>query len=221
MRYTRKLEHLRASSLPKVVKNTLNSVAFLAKKTTIEEEYKKKGFEKRRGNFIKFASGVDTVKSNKVSTMKSSIGIRDKGIRATDDMKSQEVGGKIKSPLIASQFSRTSNSWNKSVKKENRVGSIPNSVFANKVQKGKTKQFMKAQGAALKNGTGFVAYGDHIFKVLNKRDKFEFNNKIVYSFKEGRSIDVKASNLILDTGISASKNMNKIFINHAKYELDR
>lgn len=93
--YTRKLDKLHRSALPVTIRQTLNDVAFEAKKIDIPNEFNDE-FIVRRPTFIKSHSFANkSANTFNINEMESSAGIIKGKSLAGDQLKKQEEGGFI------------------------------------------------------------------------------------------------------------------------------
>ncbi len=117
--FTNKLQTMRRSDLPIVVRQTLNDTAFDVKKNTLEAEFKSK-FVRRNKSFLRSQSGVQKATGFNVNGMFSQVGITPKanGSEAASELTKQEYGGVKKKPLVYMKSAR-SNSNRRVVKSQN------------------------------------------------------------------------------------------------------
>lgn len=228
IKFTNKLEKLSKSAFPVAVRQTLNSLAFDVKKNTMPHE-SERTFINREKNFFKSNSTVETAKGFELRSMQSSIGFSPRGNRkstqAVDDLEQQEHGGKIGSrSFIPHDLSRTSKNHRKNVSAKNRLGKIKHIVKvadakgSNEVQKMIKSVIFAGEG-------GFVLNKNTLFRVdVSKRatNKFwRFKLTPVYSFKKGRSVQVKANHFMENATIETTKKANQFYIENAEKQFEK
>lgn len=121
---TAKLEKLHRSAFPSAVRNTLNDMAFEAKKQIPIEA--KDQFTIRQKNLFNRFSVVEKASGFNVSSMVSKVGIDgSKLTKVAEGLEKQETGGTITgSKLIPNDKARVSGSYAKKVKMKNRLSGI-------------------------------------------------------------------------------------------------
>ena len=117
--YTKKLEKLHRSNLPVAIRQTLNELAFLAKKNELPKVFNKE-FINRKKTFVTSSSAFNrSANTFDISKMSSEFGMIKGKSGAADRMHLQELGGKISNrEKIAQNSVRTGRNINKRVSKK-------------------------------------------------------------------------------------------------------
>src|SRR5580765_6106331 len=123
VRYAVRLERMSRTTLPNVVRQTLNSAAFDVKKTTMPAQADRT-FVKRKPTFFKATSKVNMAQGADINSMQSEVGFAGTS-QAVEDLEKQEKGGNIGGrTFIPLAKARTSGSWNKNVRAAVRLSAI-------------------------------------------------------------------------------------------------
>lgn len=200
---TNKLNNLHRSAFPSAVRNSLNEVAFDAKKNV--PLVANQNFTIRQKNLFNRFTVVDKAKGFNVNNMVSSVGLDgSKQKKLTEGLAKQENGGTILGrKLIAHDMARTSSSPNKKVK---------------------TKNYLKNINNISSPGPGNRRRGSKYFtiKKWNKETVFErvSKSKIVpiYNKRKNRNTRVEAKPFIRPSALKASLNMGRIYQKQAEYQ---
>ena len=220
--HTNKLEKLSHSAMPNAVRGTLNSLAFDVKKNTILKSSEKE-FTNRKKNFFKASSRVEMARGFNLNSMESKFGFIPfpKNEQAVKDLEQQEFGGKIKNrDFIPMDESRVTKSPKRMVSSKHRLGKIKNIVKTSET-KGKTKG-QKFVISVLKAGKGgYVLHNDTLFLVKNIKKGNEFKLVPVYSYKKGRTVNVKATRFVRKAVKITRKKTNDIYISEAERQFKR
>lgn len=240
VKFSKKLDLISKRSLPRVVKNTLNTMAFDTKKRTLIEE-SEKAFTNRNKTFFKRFSRVQPVKTNKIQTMRAVVGMTDssrsgQSEQAGANMKQQQLGGKIKGrTLIPLDTARVANDNKRNVRRVNRIRNL-NTVLDTSITKGSKhrQRFIRtAVFAVQRHGTSAViqhqaqngkTYLYRISRGGNDIQTRQFNLKVtpLYSVKKGRSVNINSpTRFTLRAAKRSQKRGNQIFIKNAKRQIAR
>jgi len=198
---TAKLEKLHRSAFPNSVRNTLNDVAFEAKKLVPENA--NKNFTIRQKNLFSRFTKVEKAKGWDVKSMVSAVGIdgTTQG-KLTKGLATQETGGNIDGrKLTPHNLARISGSYGKKIKAKNQFKNLDKIGTAKKRVKG-SKYFR------IKNGSK-----ETVFERVSK-------NKIVpiYNVRQTKISRVKANPFIKPSAVQASKQMERIYYKNAQFQ---
>lgn len=198
---TNRLNNLHRSAFPSAVRNSLNEVAFDAKKNI--PLIAKENFTIRQKNLFNRFTIVDKAKGFNVNNMVSRVGIDgSKQKKLTLGLATQETGGTIIGrKLIAHDLARVSSSPNKKVRTKNYLKNINNIGKLGNRRRG-SKYF------TIKKGNK-----ETIFERVSK-------SKIVpiYNKRQTRNTRVHAKPFIYPSAIKASQNLDNIYKKQAEYQ---
>jgi len=202
VKLTAKLEKLHRSAFPSAVRNTLNEVAFNAKKIVPKEA--SANFTIRQKNLFNRMTIVNRAIGFNVNKMSSKVGI-DGTKKISEGLEKQETGGAISNRKILSHdMARVSNSSVKKVKAKN---------YLKKVGKfGKPNQRVK---------------GGKYFRIKNgsKETVFErtSNNKItpIFIIRQTSITRVKSQPFIAPSALKASKQMDSIYKKQSEFQFKK
>jgi len=225
---TNKLEKLHKSAFPVAVRGTLNSAAFDVKQKSMPA-FAFVSFEQRQKNFFKANSKVEMARGFDVKSMESVVGFKSLGGSndSVDELEQQERGGVIKSrSFIAIDTGRVSKSHARIVQKKNRISTMPNVVDARKAKgKNKRQKFVKS---VIHAGVGGLVLSEHkgkeiLWRVnsLNRDSNGKFKLTALYSFKKGRSVNVKATHFMRKASLNSAKLLDDFYIVEAKKQIKR
>lgn len=214
------LSEMHRSALPNVVRNTLNDLAFNAKKTELTKVTNDK-FTVRSKNFFKANSRFTKATGYNVNTMHSDMGMVAKDV-ATRNLKQQEEGGQIgKRAFIQMDTARVGKSHTKKVAGKNRLSKI-RLVNAAKATGSKKTKFMRSVVYANKTNAHLLHKGI-VFAIKNLRRKgrnMKFRLLPLYSYKKGRSANLKAAHFMKETGkVTQSTHTLSVFQNNYKKQI--
>jgi len=211
---TNKLEKMRKYDLPVVINQTLNDAA-VDLKTVEMLEQAGKSFTNRKKGFFKAISAVKRSSGFDIRKQVSQVGFRGKGHQkeAVNNLEQQERGGNIDyRDFIPINTARTSNSYNKTVKKKNRLSQI----------KGLKSLRPTTIRAAYKKKVGdYVITKGTLFQVAErkKKGKFRVILKPLYDYEKGRKIKVKGTHFMEKASLKVSKKLDNMYIKNAKNRL--
>ena len=236
IKFSKKLDKIGNKSVPIAVRQTLNSVAFDAKKVIPEEASKM--FVIRNKGFYRRFSKVQMAEGLRINSMKSKVGIVADNNEAAENQTQQQITGTIgRRTFVPLDESRTGGDNKRLVKKENRLSELElDNVYDTKYSGGSNpkKRFIQTAIMAVKRfgGEGYVMHrGQKGKKILyrirrgaNDINTTEGNLEVtpLYSVKRGRSVSIKqAKPFTRRAGLRVQKNASKHYIRHAKRQLSR
>lgn len=201
---TTKLNGLHRSAFPSAVRNSLNEVAFDAKKNV--PLVASQNFTIRQKNLFNRFTVVEKAKGLNVGNMVSRVGLDGtKQKKLTEGLVKQETGGTILGrKLIANDMARTSSSPNKKVKTKNYLSKITNIGTPGNRKRG-SKYF------TIKKGNKAT-----VFERLSK-SKFV----PIYNKRQTRNSRVQAKPFIAPSALKASANMDIIYRKQAEYQFSK
>ena len=213
VKFTNRLEKMRKSDLPVVMRKTLNDAAFDTRSESMPKVYAKQ-FTTRSKGFLKHSGGVKPAKGWDTKNMSSWVGIR-KGIgKAAEGLSQQEKGANVKRSLIPLRRARIGNNSGKKVSKRNQLSEIE---FKNPIPKRNKKKMIIA---AKKTGKGgFIAYGKRIYKVTSAKNKVRL--KPLYAFEKDRPVKIKPTSFLQISAQISGKNLASNFVKQAKIRFRR
>jgi hypothetical protein len=220
VKHTNTLEKLHRSALPLAIRNTLNSVAFDVKKTTMPQEAART-FTQRNPNFFKATSRVEMAKGWNAEAMQSVVGFVGNS-QAVEDLEQQEYGGVIEGrSFIPLDPARTGGPASK-VRPSNRISRIKNIVNAADMP-GATVQ-AKFMAAVRKAGKGGYVLGNLPKKTLWKIEGFDgrkIKKKALFSFEKSRDVSVSGTGFMRSASIESAEKMDMIFAREAQKQIER
>lgn len=241
IKFSKKLDKISKNALPRVVMNTLNTMAFDTKKRTLIEE-SEKSFTVRNKTFFKRFSRVKPTPLGKINKMQSTVGMTDQGRRgmkeqAGENMRQQQLGGNIPGrSFIPLDTARIGNSKQKQVRKQNRIGNLDiklDTKFA-RTTKPKQRFIQSAIYAVQRYGSNAVIKHtredgkSYIYRIKRGGNdimtrRFKLSVTPLYSVQRGRSVNI--SNPTRFTQKAALKTQrqkaNKVFIRNARQRITR
>jgi hypothetical protein len=204
IKLTAKLEKLHRSAFPSAVRNTLNQVAFEAKKNVPKQA--KENFTIRQNNLFNKMSIVNKANGFNVNRMKSVIGLDGSKLpKLAVGLEKQETGGSLKgSKLIAHSLARVSGNSAKKIKKKNYLGTVKNIGTAKKRIKGSKYFRIKKDGK------------ETVFQNISK-------NKIapVYNVAKTKTKQIKSKPFIKPSAEKAAKDMESIYKKQAEFQFNK
>lgn len=222
-----KLEKLKRSSLPIVVRGTLNSLAFQMKTDDLIKS-SESNFENRYKNFFKANSTFKKASGFDINSMQSAVGfIKKKANYAIDDLANQEEGGTIEKRSFIAFDSARKGKTNKGLILPNaRLKAIKNIKDARKgTLKSSKANFNQAVFSAGKGGFVLSEWKDKniLWRInsLNKTKENRYKLTAMYSYTPNRKVNVKATNFMQEAQEETEKLSVKIFEKEAKREFDK
>lgn len=240
VKYSKKLDRISKRALPRVVKNTLNSMAFDVKKRTLIEE-SNKAFINRNKTFFKRFSRVKPVQTLEIHSMQATVGMVDaaragRSEQAGRNMKQQQRGGRIGGrSLIPLDTARAQGNNSMRVLPRNRVGRIKTVLNTDISRAAKHRQrFIRGAIFAVErfgnsaviqhtaqNGKTYLYRIKRGGKDIQTR-KFNLSVIPLYSVKRGRSVGIQSPvPFTLIASRRSQRKANRIFIKFAKQRISR
>jgi len=227
VKFTNKLEKLKRSDLPIAIRETLNNAAFDMKQDTILKSTDKE-FIKRRPSFFKAKSKVFKANGFDLNTMKSTVGFVGNE-QAVDDLEQQEKGGKIGSrDYLAQKAARIGNSEKKSVRANARIKQIKKSEIVHQSKAPGTTENEKFHKSVAFAGVGGLLIGNvgsrKILWRINSLEKTtdgRYKLTALYSYDEGRSVQVSQTNFMLKASEMTKNKIESFFIQQAQKRIER
>jgi len=235
---TAKLEKLHRSAFPVAVRQTLNRAAFTTKREMPNTA--KKAFRKSNrpglSRFIRAFSAVDKATGFSLPSMKATVGINPaKGSDVAKGLEKQEYGGVIESrKLIPHDKGRTSGSFNKRVKSQNRFNKI--SFVSGRPSKNRSrKSNIVAQAyVAAQTGKHLLIHKNKsgsngtVFKVRGVSPKGTGSNRSVkirltpiYVYRHNSKSRVKSSPFVRPAAKIAAKQLDEFYSIEADKQFKR
>jgi len=220
VKFAAKLDAISRSALPVAVRGTLNNAAFDVKQNTMLKTSADK-FKNRQPNFFKANSRVQMAKGFNINDMEAIVGFVDTNLKggknfSVKNLEQQEHGGTIKNKsFIPMLGARMSGSNDKLVAPANRISGIKNIVNTRNTRGANKRQRFKV--AAIVAGVGgFILSENTLFKVKSL-------NKVtpLYSFKRGRSIQVKPTGFMESASLQSGKKLEKYFEEQAEKQFKK
>lgn len=229
---TNKLDKLQRSALPSAIRGTLNKAAFDVKQNTMAASASKH-FIKRKPNFFKANSRVDMASGFDITSMRATVGFIARGgnnytNQAVKELEQQERGGDITHrSYIPLDSARTGESHSGMVRPNSRLSSIKGIInSANVVGSSNKEKFIKA---ALLAGKGGFVIGNNPKKILYeirgitriKGRMLKIKTKPLYSFSQGRSVDISATHFMREATLKTVEKMPSFYANEAERQFKR
>lgn len=231
---TAKLERMGKSTLPVTIRTALNSAAFDVKKNTLLDSVDD-NFINRSPNFFKAFSRVEKAEGFNVNTMRSVVGMTEKGLKgannyAVADLEQQEKGGTISSRQFIPLTKARGGNPKSLVKPKNRLSQIHNVVNA-KNMSGKTKGAKFAQ-AAIKAGVGGYVIGstnkgENILWRVNslksnvRTKSFRPTLTPLYDYSPKRKVRVKATHFMREASVKSGQLIERFYIEAAQKQFKK
>lgn len=225
---------MRKSALPNAVRETLSRAAMDVKKNTMPRQADKT-FVNRAPNFFKANSRVEFARGYNIATMKSTVGFVEKSLKgennfAVKDLEQQEHGGTIKGrsfvPLVTA---RAGNSDSGLVKPKNRISKIRRIINSkNSRGKNKAQKFIIAANEAGRGGYVIGGSNKILFRVksLGKSSSLKTRRQKIkveplYVFRRKGKAKVKSTSFMERASLLTARNLDNIFIQEAKKQIQR
>lgn len=211
------------SALPSAIRNTLNNAVYDVKTNTMPKSAKET-FVNRSNNFFKSQSKFDKAEGFNVNTMKATVGFIEGGLKggnnyAVKDLEQQEYGGRInRKSFIPLKQARVGGSANNMVKSAHRLTNIQKVINArNNSAKSNRQRFVKSAIAAGRGG--YVLSGRTLWKINSFKRDGRINKTAVYSFRQGRSVQVKQTKFMEKASIETAFKMENDFKQQAERQI--
>jgi hypothetical protein len=226
IKFTNKLEKISRLALPMAVRGTLNSAAFDVKTNTMPKKAKD-SFKERQPNFFKANSRVEKASGFDIRSMKSTVGFTEGSAKnnnyAVKELEQQESGGSIPKRSFIPMSPARGGDNSRLVKPNARLKKIKNLVDSNKVT-GTTPQQRFVHAVALAGKGGFVL-GNKSPKVLwrvnsiNRTKDGKFKLTPVYSFSQGRKVNVPATHFMEKASTQSAEKLNDFYAKEAERQI--
>ena len=220
IKFTKKLGKLHRSALPVAVRQTLNDVAFEAKKE-VPKIFGNK-FTVRKKTFIKAHTSVIKSKNTfDLKKMVTQIGVIKGKSKAGDNLEQQERGGTIKNrDFIPLASARVGKSENKLISKRAYLTNIRGKAAQKAFQ---NNDFRKAAIRAGRKGS--VIFNNLLIRidaiVKTGRNKLFIKTIALYDYKNNRSVNIKKTPFIAPAAKKASRKIPILFKNNAEKRIKR
>jgi len=232
-KYTETLKRLHRSAFPNAIRGTLNKAAFDVKQNTMPRSATRT-FVNRQPNFLKANSSVEMASGFNVSSMKSIVGFNEANAKgnhfAVRELEQQERGGTIASRSFIPTTLARGGSNAKPVRPGNRLSSIKKIVNADNAKgKNSHERFTKS---AIHAGKGGYVISDGMLwrinstkrvkvKVIGRYSATKVNSTPVYSFAEGRKVNIASKNFMRKATLETVKRMDDFYIQEAKRQFEK
>ncbi len=219
--HARRLERISRSALPVAIRETLNDAAKDMKTNTMLAE-SKKAFINRTDNFFKANSSYDRAEGFSVESMKSTLGMTEKGLKGNDnysvkDLEDQETGGTIEKRAFIPMLGARKGGARTLVRANARLQKIKNVVKASTMGFSSPKSNFIV--AAHKAGVGGHFLSKNVLWRVNKLNPTKSNDMNLtplYSYKPNRKVKVGSHHFIERSGKETQDKMDDYFIARAK-----
>lgn len=227
----KQLTQLHRSAFPSAVRNTLNDVAFEAKKQIPNEAAR--NFTTRQKNLFKKSIGVEKATGFNVNSMKSKVGII-KSFPISEGLEKQETGGNLKTgKLVPHNMSRISGKNNKKVKSQNYLQGLnihdSSSAYAYG-NKSKKSRMIAAVISANKVGSRYMLIkrgkAGTVYEVSGASQsrtsrRFGFKLTPLYVYKDDNFSKIDSKPFIKPASIKASRIASDRFKNNAEFQINK
>ena len=218
-----RLERMKKTAIPAAVRGALNAAAFDVKKDTMPASAAR-AFVQRNPNFFKATSKVDMARGSDVNSMEATIGFAGKGTadQATKELEQQERGGEIKKRSFVPMTTARGGGAARPVRPGNRLSKISNIVNAAKTKASNAKQAFLA--AAAKAGKGGYVIGNNPQRTLwriRSIDRGRIKKEPLYSFRDNRSINVKATGFMERASLESGSKIDDFYIKECKRQFSK
>lgn len=219
-RITRGLDSLHRSAYPVAIRQTLNDLAFEAKKNELKKSAQH-NFTVRTPSFFNKFSKVEKATGFNTRTMNAKMGmVGDE----TANFEQQEVGGSVVHKNIGLMDARVARNLNRKVRRVNYLQKGRTPIDSNRPikQSGKSNYVANAY-AALKQNRLFrhKNFLIKIEKITPKRNGVKIKSKLLYDSKENRKVSLQATRFIEETAIATMHNLPKFFIKNAERQFKK
>lgn len=224
-RFAYKLDKLKSSAFPNVIRKTINDAVFDVKTRSMPLSSRSE-FTIRQKNFFTANSKFEPAKGMNLKTMQATVGFYENKLKdastnyAVKELEQQEKGGTIDSrTFIPTRFARKGQANTGLVRPNARLKAIRQKgiVDAKYIQGKKGQRFFKAVSIA--GVGGYVLYSDLLWWVRSVDGKVKAVP--LYSVKKGRSVSVKRTEFMKDASLDSQKRMDQFFIKHANSEFKK
>ena len=205
---TKALDGLHKSAFPVAARQTLNDLAFNAKKKELQKTAANNFTVRSRSFFNKF-SKVEKASGLDVSKMKANMGMIGK---ETENFHAQEVGGTVEHSTIPNESARISNSDKKRVRK---VNYAKGRVVRPRSQK--KKDFPKNAAIAFKQNK-LLKHKGVILKIKSikkTRKGIVIKSDAIYRDELNRNVRITGTDFIQETAMESMKKLNRFYAKNA------
>jgi hypothetical protein len=230
IKHTNRLEKLRKSALPAAIRGTLNDAVYDVKTNTLLESSKVE-FINRQPNFFKANSKFEKANGFNINQMAATIGMVSTGLQspgsnyAVEDLEQQEEGGTIeKRTFIPTEEARIGKSSKRPVRANARLKQIRNLANTKKASgKNEKVQFVKT-GVFVGKG-GYMVSKNILWRINSvkrlRNGNTVFNKTKLYSFDQGRSVNVKPTHFMRKASLNTANKLNQFFLRQAERQINK
>ncbi|MFN8317156.1 MAG: hypothetical protein U0T32_11985 [Chitinophagales bacterium] len=231
VKFTNVLEKMHKSALPNAVRGALNAAVFDIKTNTMPSSASKT-FVNRQPNFFKANSRFENAKGSSIGSMKASVGFVSSGLKgennfSVEDLEEQEYGGTIeRKSFIPTVFARNNKSLNGLVRANARLSAIRKIANAKNMSGKNDRQRFVLAAASVGKG-GLVLYKNILWRIDSapksniKFKRTDIKQTPLYSFKQGRSVKVKATEFMKSATLVSAEKLGSHFIKEAERQMEK
>ncbi len=231
VKFTNKLEKMKKSDLPVSIRETLNNMAFDVKINTLQMSVQDK-FIIRNRTFFKRFSSVKKAEGFDIYNMQSEVGISPGQNIAAKQLKTQELGGRLKKrSYIYMSTARIGRLHSRQVKRSyylNKKGIVQGSPTKRRSEKSqfiadafiaeKENKFMLKKSKA--GTTAFIV--DKIKLTGSGKNRKAFAKTIaIADYEENRSVNIRSRPFVKPASIESGKKGNEFFIKQYEKRIKR
>lgn len=227
---TDRLERLNRSAFPVAVRQTLNQAAFDVKQNTLPKSAAN-NFIRRSPNFFKTFSAVDKATGWNVNTMKSIVGMTDRGKvtarTAVQNMEKQEHGGIIND---GSDYLKDARGGNNKKKVAKRNYYNKNNIIRGSFSRGGTakSRFIAAAFAAAKNkkmvsfNSGSGRYVMSVTSIKKSRTgDISIKSKLLIKSRRGKPVKITPTHFSQEAAMATRKKVDMFYKKEAEKQFKR
>lgn len=233
-----KLEKLGSTTLPNVVRRSLNAAALDMKQSTLPESARR-SFVTRDENFIKAKSRVNYAKGKLINDLRAEIGMLPGKSRgksdAVDNLQEQEYGGNIEHrSWVPNDSIREGGTRTGKLLAKNRLGKMKGKVFVkaedSPEKRLKQKWIRSAIYAKKTLGNNAFVLGNEwrgrqtlsrIDNIIYGSGGIKIERTPIYSFKKGRNVSVKGTRFVKRAAHESKLKIEDVFITEARKRFER
>lgn len=234
-----RFEKMHSSIFPRIVRNTLNDLAFDMKgvkgqRGTIETRGSREFDYRRNPTFLKAMTGVNKATGRNISTMYSEAGVMERSgkDKAARGLAKQEEGGKIKHAFIPTTRSRISSNITKKVSSRNKHANLNRYIDLTSsppVERAKLlweahrdKKPVLIRGRGARKNKTYLAMPYGRVKGFKKTGGIRVPLKFIYIRSNGGFVHLRKKRPFVQTaGEITFKKVGKYFIKNVKKELEK
>tara|TARA_B100000953_G_C18034140_1_gene423819 strand:- start:3049 stop:3792 length:744 start_codon:yes stop_codon:yes gene_type:complete len=230
---TAKLERMHKSAFPSAVRNTLNNAAFDMKQKGILESARKNFTTVRSPSFFKRMTRVNKASGWNVNRMRSEAGFvnaSDPSIRsAVEGMEKQEFGGIVNDGARYLKGARTSNSYDRKVRRKNYYDRSKVITGRNRGRGTRKSKFVSRMYRSKKSKKPFfmnTMRGNFLVEVRsirrNKRSgKIKASLKFLMMSRDKTPVNISRTRFISKAAIKESKSLARNYEKNANYQFKK